>query len=103
MTVFPEAKLAREAEICYASICAITDYDCWKEECVTGDMILKYMQKNVAMAKKIIKQAVSKIPAQSDCECTSALKAAIVTSPTCMTLKQMKKYDLLIGKYLCKK
>ncbi len=103
MTIFPEAKLAREAEICYSSICAITDYDCWKEEYVTADVIIGYMQKNVAMAKKIIKLAVAKIPAQRSCECASALKTAIATSPSCMTLKQMKKYNLLIGKYVCKK
>ena len=48
MTIFPEAKLAREAEICYASLCCITDYDCWKEEHVTADVIIGYMQKNIA-------------------------------------------------------
>ena len=55
MTIFPEAKLAREAELCYASLCCITDYDCWKEEHVTADVIIGYMQKNIAIAKEIIK------------------------------------------------
>jgi 5'-methylthioadenosine phosphorylase len=101
MTIFPEAKLAREAELCYASLCCITDYDCWKEEHVTADIIIGYMQKNIAVAKETIKLAVAKIPARRSCECPSALKTSIVTSPSVMTLKQKKKYDLLIGKYLC--
>lgn len=100
MTVFPEAKLAREAEICYGSICCITDYDCWKEECVTADVIMGYMKQNIAMAKKIIKLAVGKMPDKRDCGCVSALKTAIITAPTVMTLEQKKKFNLLIGKYL---
>jgi 5'-methylthioadenosine phosphorylase len=103
MTVFPEAKLAREAEICYASICCITDYDCWKEECVTAEVILGYMKQNIAMAKKIIKLAVGKVPDKHSCGCSSALNTAIVTAPTTMTLKQKKKFDLLIGKYIEKR
>jgi 5'-methylthioadenosine phosphorylase len=99
MTIFPEAKLAREAELCYASLCCITDYDCWKKEHVTVDVVLGYMQKNIAVAKEIIKLAVTKIPAQRTCECTSALKNSIVTAPAVMTLEQKRKYDLLIGKY----
>ena len=73
MTVVPEAKLAREAEICYASICCVTDYDCWKEEHVTADIIIGFMQKNVATAKQIIKLAVGKVPLKRGCECGSAL------------------------------
>ncbi len=105
MTIFPEAKLAREAEICYASICCITDYDSWKEkeEGVTADVILCCMRNNIDMAKKIIKLAINKMPAKRDCECLSALKYAIVTAPTVMTLEQKKKFDLLIGKYIEKK
>jgi 5'-methylthioadenosine phosphorylase len=102
MTIFPEAKLAREAEICYASICCITDYDSWKEKeaFVTADMILGYMKKNIDMAKNILKIAVAKTPDKRSCECASALKSAIVTAPTVMTLEQKKKFDLLIGKYI---
>ncbi len=102
MTIFPEAKLAREAEICYASICCITDYDSWKEkeEGVTADVILSCMRNNIAMAKKIIKLAVGKMPSTRYCECQSALKYAIVTAPAVMTLGQKKKFDLLIGKYI---
>ena len=100
MTIFPEAKLAREAEICYASLCCITDYDCWKAEHVTADVIIGYMQKNIATAKEIIKMAVTKIPAKRECECPSALETAIVTAPTVMSLQQKKKFNLLIGKYV---
>lgn len=103
MTIFPEAKLAREAEICYSSICCITDFDCWKDECVTADVILGYMKKNITMAKKIVKIAVGQIPEKHGCECISSLKNAIVTTPATMTLAQRKKFDLLIGKYIEKK
>jgi 5'-methylthioadenosine phosphorylase len=105
MTVMPEAKLAREAEICYASICCVTDYDSWKEKepGVTADVIIGYMKNNLALAKKIIQLAVGKLPPQRDCECLDALKDAIVTAPTAMTLEQKKKFDLLIGKYIEKK
>jgi len=100
MTILPEAKLAREAEICYASICCVTDYDCWKEENVSMDIILGFMKQNVAFAKQIIKLAVGKVPLQRKCECASALKTAIVTTPASMTLEQKKKFNLLIGKYI---
>jgi 5'-methylthioadenosine phosphorylase len=56
MTIFPEARLAREAEMCYASICAITDYDCWKEEYVTAEVILGYMKQNITVKKSITLQ-----------------------------------------------
>jgi 5'-methylthioadenosine phosphorylase len=102
MTIFPEAKLAREAEICYASICCVTDYDSWKEkeEGVTADEVLCCMRNNINLAKKIIKLAVGKIPAKRECECAVSLQNAIVTAPAVMTLEQKKKFDLLIGKYI---
>jgi 5'-methylthioadenosine phosphorylase len=100
MTILPEAKLAREAEICYASVCCVTDYDCWKEDHVTADVIIGYMKNNIAAAKQIIKASVRKIPLKRGCECASALKTAIVTAPAVMTLEQKKKFDLLIGKYI---
>ena len=102
MTIFPEAKLAREAEICYASICCVTDYDSWreKEEGVTAEVIISCLRKNVDISKKIIQLAVTKIPSQRGCECGTSLKSAIVTAPSVMTLEQRKKFDLLIGKYI---
>jgi 5'-methylthioadenosine phosphorylase len=102
MTIVPEAHLAREAEICYASICAITDYDAWmeKREAVTVDTILGHMKSNMALAKQIIKRAVSKVPQKRTCHCPTALQSAIVTAPAEMTLAQRRKFDLLIGKYI---
>ena len=102
MTMLPEAKLAREAEICYASIACVTDYDCWMErsEPVTADIILSCMHRNVDTAKKIIKLAVSRVPEERGCECSTALKTAIVTTQEFIPAEQKKRLYLLIGKYL---
>jgi len=102
MTALPEAKLAREAEICYASIACVTDYDSWMErsEPVTADVIIACMRRNIDLAKKIIKLAAGRVPDRRTCECATALKTAIVTAPAVMTLEQKKKFDLLIGKYI---
>ncbi|MDI6815239.1 MAG: S-methyl-5'-thioadenosine phosphorylase [Dehalococcoidales bacterium] len=104
MTALPEAKLAREAEICYAIIACITDYDSWHErtEPVTVDIILKIQHQNIDTAKKIIKLAVSRIPEKRHCGCATALETAIVTAPEFMPSEQKKKLNLLIGKYLTK-
>lgn len=102
MTALPEAKLAREAEICYAIIACSTDYDSWHEteEPVSVDAILSTMRRNIEMAKKIIKLAVSRIPEERDCDCATALMGAIVTAPELVPPEQKKKLDLLIGKYI---
>ena len=102
MTALPEAKLAREAEICYAIIACVSDYDSWHErsEPVTVDIILDTMHKNVDTAKKIIKLAVSRIPEKRDCGCVTALETAFVTPLELIPAEQKKKLDLLIGKYL---
>jgi 5'-methylthioadenosine phosphorylase len=102
MTALPEAKLAREAEICYAIIGCITDYDSWWQhvEPVTVDVILDTMRRNIDSARKIIKLAVNSIPAVRTCECATALKTAIVTAPSVMPAGQKKKLSLIIGKYL---
>jgi len=104
MTALPEAKLAREAEICYAIIGCVTDYDSWWErvEPVTVDIILNTQHKNVDTAKKVIKLAVSRIPEKRDCGCATALEGAIVTAPEMIPPEQKKKLDLLIGRYLTK-
>ncbi len=104
MTALPEAKLAREAEICYAIIACVTDYDCWHEvhEAVTVDIIMETLRQNDEMTRKIIKLAASRMPEKQDCECTSALKTAIVTDPELIPPEQKKKLSLLIGKYLTK-
>jgi 5'-methylthioadenosine phosphorylase len=102
MTVLPEAKLAREAEICYSSIALVTDYDCWmeREEPVTVDIILACMRQNVALAKRIIKTAVSRIGADRECECGMALSTAIVTAKEKISPAARKKLTMIIGKYL---
>ncbi len=102
MTALPEAKLAREAEICYAIIGCITDYDSWMErsEPVTIDVILDTLRKNVDTSKKIIKLAVSRIPEKRKCECATALETAIVTAPDLIPAETKKKLKLIAGKYI---
>jgi len=102
MTALPEAKLAREAEICLAIIGCVTDYDSWHErnQPVTVDTILSIQCRNVDAARKIIKLAVSRIPEKRDCECATALKGAIVTSPELISAEHKKKLNLIIGKYI---
>jgi 5'-methylthioadenosine phosphorylase len=104
MTVLPEAKLAREAEICYASIACITDFDSWHEasETVSVEAILTTMHNNIEFAKKTIKLAAGRVPKKRDCACASALGGAIVTDLALVPEEQRKKLDLLIRKYISK-
>jgi 5'-methylthioadenosine phosphorylase len=101
MTALPEAKLAREAEICYATVACVTDYDCWHEteEDVSADLILANLQRNVETAKRLVRLAVKTLP-ERDCPCASALETAIVT-PAHMVPDQAKR-DLapIIGRYM---
>lgn len=101
MTNIPEAKLAREAEICYATLALSTDYDCWHEteESVTVEMILDTLKKNVATAKAIIKEAVPKIPYKRDCKCATAMKYAVVTDRKKIPAKAKKDLKIILGKY----
>jgi 5'-methylthioadenosine phosphorylase len=102
MTALPEAKLAREAEICYSTIACVTDYDCWHavHETVTFEMIVANLQKNVATAKKIIKLALGRIPKKRDCLCTTALQNAIATDMALVPEAKKKDLALLISKYI---
>ena len=102
MTNIPEAKLAREAELCYATIALSTDYDCWHEtqESVTVEMILNTIKKNVSTARNIIKGALSKIQGPRKCACPSAMKYAVVTDKDVIPEETKKDMELLIGKYL---
>jgi 5'-methylthioadenosine phosphorylase len=104
MTVLPEARLAREAEICYASIACVTDYDSWHEtnEPVSVEAILTTMRSNIENAKKTIKLAAGRIPEVRQCDCASALGPALVTAPEMIPAEQKEKLDLLIGKYIKK-
>ncbi|MBN2240255.1 MAG: S-methyl-5'-thioadenosine phosphorylase [Dehalococcoidales bacterium] len=101
MTALPEAKLAREAEICYSIIGCVTDYDSWwkSAEAITVDVILGIMHHNIDTAKDIIKRAVGKIPAERDCPCPNALQTAFVTSPDAIPEEQKEKLGLIISRY----
>ena len=104
MTNLAEAKLAREAEICYATLACITDYDCWRmdqaAESVSVDMIIQNLLKNVDMSKRIVKSVLSKPAKYKDCVCRSALKDSIITRPDAIPAKTKKKLSLIIGKYV---
>jgi 5'-methylthioadenosine phosphorylase len=102
MTVLPEAKLAREAEICYASIACITDYDSWHEtnETVTVEAVLTVMRNNIDLAKKTIRLAAARIPLKRECDCADALGPAIVTATAAIPAATKQKLNLLIGKYV---
>lgn len=102
MTALPEAKLAREAEICYASLAFATDYDSWLErlEPVNVETIKSVLSQNVEMARRIIRLAVERVPSKRECECAHALKNAIVTAPEFIPERLRKDLSLLIGKYL---
>jgi len=102
MTVLPEAKLAREAEICYASLAFVTDYDCWHlgYELVSTEMIMNNMRKSIDATKKILKLLIPSIPQKRDCVCVTALKDAIATSPKYIPEKIKEDLAPLIGKYL---
>ena len=104
MTALPEAKLAREAEICYAVVACVTDYDCWRHghDAVTAEMIISRLRQNIDTARQIIRLAVGRVPSKRDCDCGTALSTALITVPDVMPEAQKKKLDLLIGKYLRK-
>ena len=102
MTALPEAKLAREAEICYATLACTTDYDTWHEteESVTIEMALANLERNADTARRIIDIAAARIPQRRECGCAEALKDAIITAPEKIPERMKKDLDLLIGKYI---
>jgi 5'-methylthioadenosine phosphorylase len=102
MTSLPEAKLAREAEICYATLAMVTDYDCWHPEhdAVTVNMILEYLTHNVENSQRILVKAIRSMPQQRNCKCPSALAHAILTDRRRISPRAKKKLSLLVGKYL---
>jgi 5'-methylthioadenosine phosphorylase len=105
MTALPEAKLAREAELCYATIACATDYDCWheSEESVTVEMVIGNLSASVANAQRILRSVAQKIPTDrsaNTCSCPSALETAILTDRSKIPDEVKEKYSLLIGKYL---
>lgn len=100
MTNMPEARLAREAEMCFATIALVTDYDCWYEEAVNIEMVTGNLLKNVDAAKKIIKEVVPKLSEGRKCGCRDALKYSIVTDKKLIPEHIKEKLDIIIGKYL---
>ena len=102
MTTATEAKLAREAEICYASIAGVTDYDCWQEDDdpTPIDVIVATLQQNTDTIREIIKRSITRVTEERNCACATALRTAIVTSPDAIPPETRKKLDLIIGKYI---
>ena len=102
MTNLPEARLAREAEICYATLALATDYDCWHEteEDVSVDAVLAVLRNNVARAQEILHAAVKRVPRNRDCHCARALENAIITDSDRIPTAVKKDLDILIGKYV---
>jgi 5'-methylthioadenosine phosphorylase len=102
MTNLPEARLAREAEICYATIAFATDYDCWHQE--AGDVsisdVLRILARSAQTAKRIIQVAVKQIPRERKCPCASALQYALITDRSMIPEKTKKDLAPIIGKYM---
>jgi len=102
MTNLQEAKLAREAEICYATLALVTDYDCWHpgHDAVTVETVIEYLNKNVRNAQTIIREAVKKLTGKPrECKCSAALKNAIFTAPNLWPEATTRKLEAIIAKY----
>ena len=102
MTNVTEAKLAREAELCYATIAMITDYDCWHPQhtSVTVAEIIANLNRNTANAQNVIRKAVRRLPVARECGCGHALAHAILTDPACIPAAAKRRLGLLVGKYI---
>jgi 5'-methylthioadenosine phosphorylase len=101
MTNLQEAKLAREAEICYATVAMVTDYDCWHDDhdAVQVTDIIKVLTQNAANACRVIAEAVAAMPADRTCKCGSALQHALITDKACVPETTKKKLEAIVGKY----
>jgi 5'-methylthioadenosine phosphorylase len=102
MTNLQEAKLAREAEMCYATLAMVTDYDCWheSEEDVSVEVLLDNLKKNAATSQAVLRKAVPAVPEERACECGSALENAILTPAEHIPENTKEKLDIIAGKYL---
>lgn len=103
MTNLQEAKLSREAEICYVTMALVTDYDCWHdtEEDVTVEQILDYLRRNAAMAQKILRMSIPRVAARKrDCPCADALRFAIITDPGAIPAALKRDLKPIIGRYI---
>ncbi len=101
MTNMPEAKLAREAELCYATLALVTDYDVWHpgHDAVTVEAVIQTLLKNVATAKDVLRRVIPAVGAPRACPCPSLLQNAVITSPAAFPLGTRRRLDLLLGKY----
>jgi 5'-methylthioadenosine phosphorylase len=99
MTALPEAKLAREAEMCYATLACATDYDVWHDDhdSVTVEMVIANLLQNVAVAQDVLLRIVARLPEHRDCVCATALTNAVITSPDAMTPSAKYRLKLLLG------
>lgn len=102
MTNMPEAKLAREAEICYATIALVTDFDCWheSEEIVTIEAVIATLMKNVNNARAVLRNIVQGFPLKRNCECSTALANGVITDKEHVSKETLKNLEPIIGKYL---
>jgi len=102
MTNLQEAKLAREAEICYATLALVTDYDCWHpdHDSVTVDLIISNLMQNAATAQRTIAEAVGRTSGARTCACKDALATAIITQPALVPAQTKRDLAPIIGKYM---
>ena len=102
MTASPEAFLAREAELCYATMAHVTDYDVWheSESPVTVEMVIQTLNKNTEIAQDAIRNLVRELSRERACSCGQALATALITNPKVIPTEIRNKLDLLVGKYL---
>jgi len=100
MTALPEAKLAREAQICYSMIATVTDYDVWHQTDVNIETVISNAMKNEEAVRKIIKEAIPRISLERNCICSNALAGAIVTAPDKIPVETKRKLVDLIGKHV---
>lgn len=104
MTNMAEAKLSREAQICYCTLAAVTDYDCWytSEEAVTVDMVIANLNKNIQNAKNILKNLIPALSDERSCSCKEALKYAVITNKKYVPKKVKEDLKLIVGKWTTK-
>jgi 5'-methylthioadenosine phosphorylase len=102
MTNLQEAKLAREAEICYSTLAMVTDYDCWHpdHDAVTAEQIMGVLGRNAETARKVLRAAVRRLPIPRGCECATALKHALITAPELVPDAVKRELEPIVGRYM---
>jgi 5'-methylthioadenosine phosphorylase len=105
MTALPEAKLARESEMCFAVLACSTDYDCWHDthDDVTAEMIVSNLLHNVEVSRQVVRSALAQLPAERDCGCETALESAMVTALDIVPGETLRRLEPIIGKYVSQK